>query len=169
MSNRGKCDAFTLVELLIVVLIIGIAAALVIPQIGQTASTRVIEAAKILAADLGEAQVDSISHGDDPRLVVFDTDNHTYHIAAASDPATPVTNPIGNQPYVVTFGQGRARGLDDVQFDSLSVGGDDQLGFGVYGQLDQAADAVITLVCDGVTVTLTVQASTGEVTIAGLD
>ena len=35
-----------------------------------------------------------VAHGDDPRLVVFDNPNDTYHIAAASDPATPITNPI---------------------------------------------------------------------------
>ncbi|MCC6679762.1 MAG: prepilin-type N-terminal cleavage/methylation domain-containing protein [Phycisphaeraceae bacterium] len=161
--------AFTLVELLIVILILGIAAGLVVPQLGHTASTRLIEAARLLAADLGEAQIESMTHGQDLRLVVFDPDNNAYQIATASDPATPITNPIGDVPYRVTFGSDRAGALTGVTIDSLSVGGDDQLGFGIYGQLDQTPDATITLACQDKTITLTVQASTGEVTINGLD
>ena len=160
---------FTFIEVLIVVLILGIAAALVVPQMGQTAATKLIEAARLLAADLGEAQIESMAHGQDLRLVVFDPDHNAYQIAAASDPDTPITNPIGNLPYRVVFGSGRARPLDGVTLQSLSVGDDDQLGFGIYGQLDQATDATITLACEGKTITLTVQASTGEVTISGVD
>lgn len=161
--------AFTFVELLIVILILGIAAGLVVPQMGQTASTKLVEAARLLAADLGEAQIESMSHGEDLRLVVFDPDNNAYQIAAASDPDTPITNPIGNTPYRVTFGSDRAGALTGVTIQNLSVGGDDKLGFGIYGQLDQTPDATITLACEGKTITLTVQASTGEVTISGVN
>lgn len=162
LRNAG----YTIVEMMIVLLIISIAASLVVPKLGEDAGTKLAEAARLLTADLGAAQIDSITHGDAPRIVVFDTDNHTYRIATVADPDTPVNNPIGNVPYTVTFGSGRARGLDGVTFSALTVGGDDQLGFGIYGQLDQAEDAVITLACDGSTITVTVQSSTGDVTIS---
>jgi len=162
---HGPSLAFTLVELMIVLMVIAICAALVVPQLGGDAGTKLTAAARLLAADLGAAQIDSIAHGESPRVVVFAPDDDGYHLAAAADPGTPVNNPLGNVPYAVTFGEGRARGLAGVTFDAMNVGDDAQLGFGVYGQLDQADDAILTLACAGRTLTLTVQASTGEVTV----
>jgi spore coat protein U-like protein len=97
--------------------------------------------------------------------VVFDTTNHRYHLARASDTTTPLTHPTSLQPYRITFGQGQAYALAGVQITSVSVGGDNQLKFGAYGQIDQSANATITVACDGETVTVTVDAVTGETTI----
>ncbi len=151
-----------------IVLIIGIMAAIAVPMIGDNNPTRLRAAAQIVAADLAYAQVESVSHGDDTRVVVFDTTNHAYHIAAASDTATPLTNPVGNLPYVLTFGVARASQATGVTIQSLSVGGDDELGFGVYGQLDQTTDATITLACGGHTITITLDATNGESTIGAI-
>lgn len=159
---------FSLVELLIVVTILGIAAAMVVPSLGNTAPTRLRGAAQLLAADLAYAQIESLSHGDDPRVVVFDIDAETYHIAAVSDTATPIANPIGGTPYLVEYGTGRAAHLPDVTIDSVSLDGDTQLGFGIYGQTDQTTDATITLAAGVSRITLTVDPSTGDVTIGDI-
>lgn len=160
---------FTLVEMMIVVLIIAIAAALVVPRLGNTASTKLRGAAAMLVADVSFAQIESISHGDDLRLIVFDNPNDTYHIAAASDTATPITNPINGRPYLVDYGSGPTESLNGVSIDSYDLDGDDELGFGVYGSLDQATDATITLGCDGLTIIVTIDVETGECVVGAIN
>src|SRR5690606_29790220 len=123
----------------------------------HTDATRLVEAAKLIEADLAFAQVESIAHGDDPRLVVFTPGDATprYHLAAASAATVPITNPVGHGPYRVTFGRGRAAELGGVTIASVTPSA--TLRFGIYGQLCPAAnpganlgsDAVITLACNG--------------------
>ena len=154
---------------MIIVVVVGIAAALAVPMLGDTSVSKLRAAAQLLAADIAFAQVDSVAHGDDPRVIVFDTATATYHIAAASDTATPITNAVGNLPYIVTFGDGRAHQLGGVTIQSVSLDGDNELGFGIYGNTDQTTDATITLAAGGHTVTVTVDPSTGEATIGNIN
>ncbi len=154
---------------MIVLTILAIAVVLAVPMFSQPDISKLRGAARLLQADLGFAQIESVSHGDDPRVMVFDTINNLYHIAAASDPATPITNPIGGVPYVLEFGLGRATGMDGVTISSLSVGGDDQLQFGIYGELDQAAPATMTLSSGGKSVTITVHPDTGDTSVSDIN
>lgn len=147
------------------VALLSIISALAVPMFRDHDTTQLREAAKLLAADLDAAKVESMTHADDLRLVVFDTTNHTYHLAAVSDPNTPITNPVDGQPYLVDFGQGRAAALGMVQIQSVDLDGDDELGFGLYGQLDQATSATITLAAGDAELTLTLDPATGEATI----
>ncbi len=149
-----------------VVLILAIAGALAIPQFGSTELAKLRAAAEMVAADIAFAKIDSLAHGDDPRVIVFDSTNERYHIAAQSDPSTPLTNPVGQTPYMTTFGQGRANALSNVEIDSYSLDGDDMVGFGLFGQLDQTDDATITLSADSATMIITIDATTGTTTIS---
>ncbi|MEM9418108.1 MAG: prepilin-type N-terminal cleavage/methylation domain-containing protein [Planctomycetota bacterium] len=160
---------YTIAEMLVVVAVLSIISALAVPMFRGQDATQLREAAKLLAADLDAAKVESMTHADDLRLVLFDTTNHTYHIAAASDPNTPITNPMGRQPYLVDFGQGRAAALSLVQIHSVDLDGDDELGFGLYGQLDQATPATITLAANDARLTLTLDPATGEATIGEIE
>ena len=65
----------------------------------------------------------------------------------------------------MAFGLGRAAALGMVESQSVDLDGDDELGFGLYGQLDQTTAATITLAAGDATVTLTLDPATGEVTI----
>lgn len=169
-SRTGARPAgFTLIELMIVMLVLAIAAALAVPMLGSTAVNKLKGAASMLVADLAYAQIESVAHGDDRRLLVFDNPNDTYHIAAASDPATPITHPITQQPYLIDFGSGQAESLVGVTLDSYNLNGDDRLGFDIYGSLDQPTDATITLGCEGLTVTITAGANTGETVIGAIN
>ncbi|MEM7625280.1 MAG: prepilin-type N-terminal cleavage/methylation domain-containing protein [Planctomycetota bacterium] len=159
---------FTLVELTVVLLVLAIGSAMVVPLFNGNEVTQLRTAAQLLAADLDAAKAESLTHADDPRVVVFDLTNHIYQIAPSSTPATAITNVYDKKPYIVQFGKGRASALPDVTISSVDLNGDNQLGFGIYGQLDQAVPATITLAADGATVTLTIDPATGEATIGDI-
>lgn len=167
-SARLRPHGFTTIEVLIVVTIIAIAASLVLPMMGDTAVTQLRAAAQMLVADLEFAQMGSVAHGEDARVVVFDTTTQTYHIATKSDPTTPIINPTDGKAYVVQYGSGRAYQLPDVTISNVSLDGDNQLGFGVYGQLDQAATATVTIAAGGRTITITLDPVTGEATVGAV-
>ena len=159
---------FSLVEIVITVTILGIVSALALPLLQPNHTTQLRSAAGVLASDLDHCRAESIAHGEDLRLVVFDTVGETYFLAAASDPTTPLPHPITGVEHTTEFGAADVAQLSGVTLQSVSVGGDDQLGFGLYGQLDQASDATITLEAGGTTITLTIDAASGEVTIGPL-
>lgn len=144
---RCPCSpqAFTLVEMLLVILVLGIAATLALPHMGQASQSRLPAAMRMLEADMGFAQAYSIAHHDDPCIVVFDDVKESYHLAKKSTPELPLTHPGDKQPYRVTWGQGRASSLPGIAFKTLAVGDDKRLEFGGLGQLDQSTTAIITL------------------------
>ena len=152
-----------MIEMITVVVVIGIVSALMVPMLGDTGQSKLVAAANLIAADIGYAQIESISHADDLRFVLFDLDNNSYFIAATSDLSTPITNPIGNKPYRVTFGTGSNRQLSGVAISSVSMGGDNQIRFGIYGELDQATDATVTLTCDGYQITVIIDPTCGDI------
>ncbi len=160
--------AFTFVEMIIVVSVIGIATALALPMLGTTSATKLIAAADQLSADISVTQMESISHTDDLRYMVFDSANEAYYIAANSDQNTPITNAVGNKPYKVVFGKSSALSLAGVGIKSYSLGGDDRVRFGLYGELDQATPATITLEIDGLELTLTIDPVIAEVAIGNI-
>ena len=166
---RRGFRGFTFFEIMVVLAIMVIITYLALPMIGAMTDDRLRSAAQMLEADLAAAQVGSITHADDPRQVVFDTDTNSYHIVAASNPDQPLTDSVTQQPYTMTFGIGRAAETAGVTIQSLELGGDATLGFGAYGQLDQPTPAVITLADGHRSITLTINPSTGQVTIGGVE
>jgi len=161
-SPASGSRAVTLVELLIVVTLIAIMATLAMPMLSDTDATRLQAAARLLAADLAFAQVESITHANDTCLVTFDQASGSYTVARTSAPATPITNPATNQPYVTQFGSGLAAELSGVSIQSYSLDGDNELAFRIYGQTDQSTPATITLEAGGETITVQIDPTTGE-------
>jgi type II secretory pathway pseudopilin PulG len=156
---------YTFVELFITLVCLALAAALVVPNLADTAPSRLQAAAEILIADVEFAQTQTLAHADDPRTVVFDASANSYTIAARSDPSTPLLNPIGQQPYVTRFGSGRAAAAARVQISTTDLGGDQTLSFGSCGQLDQLAAASVTLECSGRRLTVSFDPITGQASV----
>ena len=75
--------AFTLTELLMVILIIAITAAVVIPNIINTNDIQVVSAVRMLAADIQYAQDTAITT-QLPVTITFDTNNESYQLSNAS-------------------------------------------------------------------------------------
>ena len=164
----SRWRGFSIVEVLIVVMVIAIAAALAVPRMRDSEAAQLRSAANLLLADLSYAQAESITHATDTRLLVLGANNKTYWIAAKSKPNDPITNPADRLPYKVVFGESRASALGKVTIFSSAVGGDARLGFGAYGQLDQTSAATITLTAGGMKITLTVDPVTGQTTIGSI-
>lgn len=169
VGRDRRFAAFTLIDVLMVVIVLGIIASMVAPMAANAAPTKLRAAADLVVGDLGLAQAQSITHADAPRAIVFDVANNSYHLAVADDPDTPLAHPLTRRPHRVTFGQGIAQHLADVQITSATVGDDNTLGFGIYGELDQTENAVITLTAGSRSLTITIDAATGETAAASLN
>lgn len=98
-----KRTAFTLMETLITVTILGILASVILPAM-QSTNTRTLEsAARILAADLRLARSLAIQFNTD-YTVRFDQQNNVYEIVhTGTGNPPPITNPLAPNPQDGTY------------------------------------------------------------------
>lgn len=107
--------AFTLLEILIVVAVLGIAAAMVIPAMGQTGVLRVQAAVRSIVSDMTFAQADAMAY-QERRAIIFDVDESTYRLVAVpGDEVEPETNTL--------YDPTRPDGLYVVDFQDDQFGG----------------------------------------------
>jgi prepilin-type N-terminal cleavage/methylation domain-containing protein len=175
---RGRsalCRAFTLIEILSVVIILGIISAIVIPQVGQRGDLQAAAAARVLIGDLTYAQNRAIANGG-WTYVTFSTtaQNYTLYNGTSSAPsATPLTHPVYDDNYTMTFGGQGSNALTGATLASVNIGnGSSTLAFDSTGipyayvggnppiELTAAATAVIS--SDNYSVTVTVEPATGD-------
>ncbi|MFA9480195.1 Tfp pilus assembly protein FimT/FimU [Phycisphaerales bacterium AB-hyl4] len=74
---------YTLIEVLVVVVVLGIVAAIVVPQMLQAGTLGVQAAARMIIADILYAQNDAVAHQAE-RRVVFDVEGNRYMVTDAS-------------------------------------------------------------------------------------
>lgn len=103
-SRRG----FTYIELMVTLTIIAVLTMVVLPSFRDNDRMRLMAGSQLLIADIETAQVMTIAVPDDPVVVRLDPDNNRYWLAYADDPETPITHASSGDPYLVTFGEGRA-------------------------------------------------------------
>ncbi len=163
---RGISGGFTLVELLIVIAIIAIAAFTAIPMMSSAASVQIRSAANMLTADLEYAKSMSISRAQN-YSVVFDKNTESYWIEDQDD--NKLLHPVKKGFfYEINFqNDGRLNKVDIVSadFDGTSEVKFDYLGSPYNGSGGPLNSGVIRLQAGGTTTTVTVEPVTGFVSI----
>ena len=163
---RGTNSGFTVIEILIVVVIIGIAAMMAIPMMTSAASMQIRSAANMIAADLEYAKSMAISRGQ-IFSVVFDKAAESYRIE--NQDGNVIAHPVKKGfDYVVDFRDNRLDKVDiaDVDFDATSKVKFDYLGSPYNGDNNPLNNGVITLQAGGTTTTITVEPVTGFISIS---
>jgi prepilin-type N-terminal cleavage/methylation domain-containing protein len=166
--NRGP-RGFTLFEMVLVVLVLGIVAAALVPPIGNNLySPRLRTAANILAADIDFCASECIARPNTPRVITFDTMANRYSVIDFAT-STPIKHPVDGLDFTNDFSTGRNAQLSGVRIQSIVSGSTplSTLAFDSYGRPLLNADAVITLVFGGRTMALQVSATTGDISITG--
>ncbi len=75
--NSRSRSGYTLIEVLVVVTILGIAGALVAPSMGQVGVLRIQAAVRSVVSDITFAQMDALGY-QEQRAIVFDVENNSY-------------------------------------------------------------------------------------------
>lgn len=169
--QKGRLG-FTIIEIIIVVVIIGITALLAIPMLTDAADMQARSAANQIAGDLDYAKSMAMTHQQN-YSVVFDTANESYEIQDES--GTVIDNPL--QPgstYVVSFAD--LRNLDQVDITNADFDSDasDTITFDYLGSPHSGTtlpnplnSGQITVQAGDFTLTVDVEPVTGYVTISG--
>jgi len=165
----GGAAAFTLIEIIVVVVILSIAAMVAVPMMSSAADIQVRSAANRLAADLDYAKNLAITHQQNFTVVFNDsaTPSNGYQIQDST--ATAVTNPISGRGFTVLFAN--EHGINRVRVNALAFdpATSKAITFNYLGSpLIDGADlnnGQITLKADGFSLKVVVEPMTGYVTI----
>ncbi len=169
-SGRGPCRSakscpqagFTLVELMIVIVIIGIAAAMAIPMMSSAASFQIRAGANMVAADLEYAKSMAISRGQN-YSVIFDVANDSYQIEdqAGNLLQHPFKKGVGDY-YVVDF-RNNSR-VDRVDITEADFDGVAKITFDYLGS-PSSNSGTVKLQADDAEKWITVEPVTGYISV----
>jgi general secretion pathway protein H len=166
-STRSMRPGFSLIEIIIVVIILAIAAAIVIPSIGSAADTQAISAARIIESDMAVARSLALT-SQVPHTVLFSDDRQSYKVVAnyagqAYGSVVAVPHPVvAGRRYETVLAGGN--GMGSVRVIAASFGGAAYVTFNSQG--DPSAGGTITLQAGQTQMQVTVQALTGSVSVA---
>jgi len=172
LSSRFQKRGFTLIEIIMVVVILGIVAFMAVPMVSNAADVQVRAAANRIAANIDYAKSMAITH-QRSYSVVFDPANESYEVQDESGDV--IDHPVNPGSFVVDFSTDSNLSrvnLVDVDFDSDS---DHAITFDYLGSPYSGLDTTsplntgqITLTADNFTLVVNVEPVTGYVTISGL-
>ncbi|MBN2590241.1 MAG: GspH/FimT family pseudopilin [Sedimentisphaerales bacterium] len=168
--RKGKTFAlhtasgFTLIEIIIVVVILSIAAMAAIPLMSSASDVQIRSASNLIAADLEYAKSMAISRGQN-YSVVFDGSNNSYGIYKEGE-SDPIPHPVKKGfDYVMNFTNDSRLGkvdITNVNFDSTSTVEFDCLG----SPVDLNNTGTITISANGITAIISVEPVTGYISIS---
>lgn len=160
-AYRPANRAFTLVEVLMVVVILGVAAWLVVPQLSSPSTLTIQAAARAVIGDLLVAQNEAIGM-QAARKAVFDTAGNSYKLTDQAD-QTLVMNWRGGS-YQTNFNDDKR--FAGVRLSAADFGGQSVVSFDDMGS--PSSGGAIDLTAGGVSYRITVAPFTGRVTVAPL-
>jgi prepilin-type N-terminal cleavage/methylation domain-containing protein len=152
-------SGFTMIELIIVMAIIAIAALVAIPMMSSAASVQIKSASNIIAGDLEYARSMSISRGQ-KYSVVFDPGAESYKIV--DEGGVVIKHPVKTGDFIVDFkNNGR---FNKVDIASANFNATTNVQFDCLGSPDSGGN--VSLQAGGATtVTITVEHVTGYVSV----
>ncbi|MFN4242118.1 MAG: prepilin-type N-terminal cleavage/methylation domain-containing protein [Tepidisphaerales bacterium] len=178
--SRRATAAFTLVEILVVVVILGVISAVLIPQLTSRADLVASAAARQVMSDLTYAQNQAITT---QRRVFVQftpvsagggvTGRGTYSVLTQL-PATVMVHPITRSPWTVNFGGGRGAwatvAIDAASFDGRTLLMFDEAGAphtiaSPSSPPEPLSDGWVRVTCGGITLTIRVEPLTGTLTV----
>lgn len=163
---RKARAGYTLIELLIVITMLGIASAVVIPQIGSTDVLRVQSTVRAIVADINVAQSDALAT-QRPRAVIFDVQRNKYSVVEVRN---GVIDPQTNTISTTDLNDDRkfhTSKIVSATFDGTSTLIFDELGGPVSdaGGTTPGAGGRIVVSGSGAVFNINVEAYTGRVTV----
>jgi len=122
-AREMKRCGFTLIEILVVVVILGIAGAIIVPQLGTRDDRKVEAAARAMIADLIYAQNVAITQQSE-QYVAFNVTAPpcSYSLVRSSD-MTIIQHPVNKTPYTVVFGSNGSYGMTEITLVSADFVG----------------------------------------------
>jgi len=167
-SQKAARRAYTLIEILIVVAVLGIAGAMVIPAFAQTGVLRVQSAVRMIVADLTQAQSDAIAY-QQGRGVKFFVNQKQYKIAMARGTTLDFTLDLLDTRSFVAEDFGHS------DITAVNFNGGDTLVFDEMGSPITAAgsgvaapNGTVDISGSGQIFRITVEAYTGRCTVANV-
>ncbi len=156
---RGTRGGFTIIELLVVVVIMAIAALTVVPMMTSATSMQIRSAANMIMADLEYAKSMAISRGQN-FSVVFVTSAESYSIKDQDN--TVIDHPVKKGfPYEINFSTDGRLNKVDIDYTTFS---DDTVSFDILGSPVNDG-GTISLQAGGTTVTVRVEPITGYIRV----
>ncbi len=160
-NQRLAPGGFTLVELLVVVLILAILAAVVIPQAVGVGGVQAQSAARLVLADLEYAQNHAIVTQTNT-TVTFDTGGNSYTV---SNESGTLVHPITKQAYTVDFDT--QHGFGSVSLNAADFGGAPSVTFDALGAPN--ADGTVDIVGGSQRYRVSVAPVTGRVRVSEIE
>ena len=169
-SSRG----FTIIEVLLVVVIMAISAAIVVPLVGNRDDIVLSAATRKVVADFQFAQNYAIATR---QTLYIRFQANEYEICTLSGSTlTRITHPVDKGVFVVRFGEFGDANLQRASLPQASIGGKNVLGFDSLGtpfafdastltRTNLSAVASISMTSGSMTQVINIEPYTGEITV----
>lgn len=174
IGRTRAAGGFTLVEILMVVVILGIASAVIVPQLGSRGDLRAAAAARLVMSDLTYAQNRAIAQQKKHYVRFFGQQYSVCDSSALTAIDHPLKPAQSSGKYIITFGAGGTYGLDQsslgaVNFAAKSIIGFNDLGepfaFDGVTETPLTASGTIIVQSGGISLTIQIEPFTGEASV----
>jgi prepilin-type N-terminal cleavage/methylation domain-containing protein len=165
---------FTLVEILMVVVILGIASAVIVPQLGSSDDLRAAAAARLVMSDLSYAQNRAIALQKKHYVRFFGQQYSVCDSTALTAIDHPLKPAQSSGKYVITFGPGGTHGLEQSSLGTIDFGSQTIIGFNDLGEpfaFDGVTETPLTSTSSiivqsgGIPLTIQIEPFTGEASV----